>query len=71
MVALNPLGLIVIIPGLIAIIWPYKISRINEMIDAIGSKRSSSEVEPARWRVVLTRIAGVIVVFLGIILLVN
>ena len=45
--------------GVPGAIWPYKLSRFEEQMDSIGSKRSWSEVEPADWKVALTRIMGV------------
>ena len=53
-------------------VWPDRLARLEEQIDAIGSRRSWSEVEPAGWKVALTRIVSVAVsvfglfVFLGI-----
>ncbi|MFH5799464.1 hypothetical protein [Haladaptatus sp. CMAA 1911] len=34
-------------------------------MDAIGSKRRSSEVEPAEWKVLWTRVMGVIFTVIG------
>ncbi|GAB3679433.1 hypothetical protein GCM10028857_00810 [Salinarchaeum chitinilyticum] len=61
----NPLGIPLLAFGLAAVIWPYEIARFEERIDAIGSKRSWSEVEPADWRVTLTRGIGVVFVLIG------
>ena len=40
-------------------VWPYKFAKFEERIDSIGSKRSWSEVEPADWKVALTRVVGI------------
>jgi hypothetical protein len=40
-------------------VWPYKLARFKEQMDSIGSKRSWDEVEPADWKVTLTRVLGV------------
>jgi len=45
--------------GLPQAIWPYKLARFSEQIDAIGSKTSWDEVEPAEWKVYLTRLIGI------------
>ncbi len=55
---------IIIVPVLLAFglpgaLWPYKLSRLQEQFDSIGSRRSWSEVEPADWKVGLTRILGI------------
>lgn len=62
----NPAGLLLVLFGLPAAIWPYKMARFEEQMDSIGSKRSWSEVEPAEWKVVLTRIAGVVMMLIGV-----
>ena len=51
--------------GLPGGIWPYKLARFEERLDSIGSKRSWSEVEPADWKVALTRIIGVGMALVG------
>jgi hypothetical protein len=53
------MAFILLVFGLPGAIWPYKVARFEEQLDAIGSKRSWSEVEPAGWKVVLTRVIGV------------
>lgn len=53
--------------GLPGAIWPYKLARFGEQLDAIGSKRSWSEVEPADWNVALTRIIGLAFVTFGVV----
>lgn len=66
MVQINLFGAIPILLGLLAAIWPYKLANLQESIDAIGSKRSMSEVEPADWMVTLTRIVGILVLLGGV-----
>lgn len=39
-------------------VWPYKMSRLEEIIDAIGRKQAG-RVEPAEWKVLLTRVFGI------------
>lgn len=51
--------------GILNAIWPYKLARFEEQLDSIGSKRSWSEVEPAEWKVVLTRLVGVAMAVVG------
>ncbi|PSP22385.1 hypothetical protein BRC61_04855 [Halobacteriales archaeon QH_10_65_19] len=69
----NPLlGFLLLAWGVSMAVWPDRLAQLEEQIDAIGSRRSWSEVEPAGWKVALTRIVGVAVsvfglfVFLGI-----
>ena len=51
-------GIVGLIFGPPATIWPYKLARWGEILDAIGRK-SSGRVEPAGWNVALTRILGI------------
>lgn len=44
--------------GPLMAIWPYKMSRWDEIIDAIGRK-PAGKVEPADWKVLLTRVFGI------------
>jgi hypothetical protein len=48
-----------------AAIWPYKLARWSEILDAIGRK-PSGRVEPADWKVILTRVFGIGVSIVGI-----
>ncbi|MFC7073771.1 hypothetical protein ACFQJ7_07810 [Halovenus rubra] len=50
---------VLLVFGLPAAVWPYKIARFNERLDGIGSRRSWSEIEPADWRIALTRVIGI------------
>lgn len=68
----NPaLGAVIIIIGVVGAVWPYKTARFEEQIDAIGSKRSASEVEPADWKVSLNRIFGIGITVFGLLVLFN
>jgi hypothetical protein len=59
-------ALILLLFGLPGTVWPYKTARLGEQFDSIGSKRSWSEVEPADWKVTLTRVVGVVMVLIGV-----
>ena len=68
---MNPFGLLVIVAGAAITYWGYEVTRISEQLDSIGSKTRMSEVEPAEWNVMLTRLIGVGIVFFGIIVLLS
>ncbi|WP_135820153.1 hypothetical protein [Halostella litorea] len=53
------LAFFLLVFGIPGAIWPYKLARFEEQLDSIGSKRSWDKVEPADWKVSLTRIVGV------------
>jgi len=55
-----------IIIGALNVVFPYKMAQLKERLDAIGSKRSGSEVEPAGWYVVLTRVLGILLIGIGL-----
>ena len=59
-------GTLIIAFGLLGAVWPYRVARFEEQIDAIGSKRSWDEVEPTGWKVMLTRVIGVVVALIGV-----
>lgn len=63
---MNPTGFIFVLCGAVSAIWPYKLARFSEQLDAIGSKRSLATVEPAEWTVELTRIVGVLMIVFGV-----
>ena len=69
MVSVNPFGAIFIVVGLLGAIWPYRVARFREALDAIGSTRKMSEVEPASWMVTLTRVVGVVAIVAGLVIL--
>jgi len=60
------LGALMLIVGGAAVVSPYEVARFEEMIDAIGSTRRASEIEPADWKVTVTRIAGGVLVLVGL-----
>jgi hypothetical protein len=68
----NPvLGGFLLLVGLVGAFRPYAVARFEEAIDAIGSKRRSSAVEPAEWKVTLTRVTGVGVTLFGLLVLLD
>ena len=68
----NPvLGTLLVGVGLLGAVWPHRVARLEEQLDAIGSKRSASEVEPAEWKVTLTRGAGVVLALFGVAVFLN
>lgn len=71
MISVHLAGVMLISVGLLAAIWPYRVARFQEAIDAIGSTRKLSEVEPANWRVILTQASGLIIIVAGIVILVD
>lgn len=52
-------GVLLVLLGLPAALFPYPLARFSERTDAIGSTTSWVEVEPADWMVTLTRAVGV------------
>lgn len=65
------IAIVMLVFGLPNAMWPYKMARFEEQLDAIGSKRSWSEVEPADWKVLLTRVVGAIMVAFGALMFVG
>ncbi len=63
------MGVIALGFGVRAVIWPYKVAKISERWDAIGSKRRRSEIEPKEWKVKLTRLWGAVLIGIGVLLL--
>jgi len=47
-----------------AALWPHRLARFEEVLDAIG-RRPAGPVEPAEWKVSLTRLAGVGMTLVG------
>jgi cytochrome c-type biogenesis protein CcmH/NrfG len=45
---------------------PYPVARFSERLDAVGSTTQWTRVEPAGWKVLVTRVAGVIIVVMGL-----
>jgi len=62
---MSQLGWFLLVFGLPAAAFPYRLAKFNEALDAIGSQRKSSEVEPAGWNVFLTRAVGVVTTLVG------
>lgn len=60
------LGLLVVGVGALLALFPGPLVAMNETFDAVGSTRSGADVEPARWRLLLTRAAGAAVVLAGL-----
>lgn len=58
-------GSIVLATGLLSYRYAYEITRLSERLDAIGSTTRWDEVEPAGWKVTLTRMFAVVIAFLG------
>ena len=58
-------GIVGLVFGPPAAVWPYKVARLGELVDAIGRK-PSGPVEPADWNVALTRILGAILSLVGL-----
>ncbi|MFC4549812.1 MULTISPECIES: hypothetical protein [Halorussus] len=65
---MEPFGLLLVLFGLPGAVWPYKIAKFGEAMDAIGSTRKSSEVEPAGWNVALTRLVSVGMMLFGLVM---
>lgn len=60
------LGVLMLVAGLLGFIYPYKIALIEEVIDAIGSTTNLDTVEPAAWKVSLTKFSSGVVAFVGL-----
>lgn len=60
------MNFLVVLLGLPLAIWPYKVARLQEQLDSIGSKRRWTEVEPAEWNVAFTRLFGIGFVVLAV-----
>ena len=63
------LGFLFTVWGVLMTWKPYRLAKLEEQIDAIGSKRRSTKVEPADWKVTLTRRLGPVLSFLGLVLM--
>ena len=65
----SPFALLATLPvmafGVASAVWPYRVARFEERVDAIGSRRSWDEVEPTNSKVGLTRVVGVLLVLVG------
>ncbi|MFC7205114.1 hypothetical protein ACFQJC_16470 [Haloferax namakaokahaiae] len=52
--------------GLPGAVFPCRVTKLGEQIDAFGSKTPRDEVEPAEWNVTLTRFGGIFATALGV-----
>lgn len=59
--------ILVVLLGLPLGIWPYKVARLHERLHSIGSERRWTEVEPAEWKVTVTRLFGIALVVLAVV----
>lgn len=64
------IGLLLLVAGLPHALWPYKLAKLGEGVDAIGSRRSSLTVEPADWKVRLYRVLGILFSVVGVVILI-
>ncbi|WP_232686412.1 hypothetical protein [Halobacterium zhouii] len=62
------LGLVLVAVGAGVVRYAYSLTKVEEQIDAIGSKRSG-DVEPAGWHVTLTKLFGGVVAAGGLVVL--
>jgi len=60
-----PILLVILLGGLMAF-RPYEGARFQEQVDAIGSTRRYSDVEPTDWNVLLYRICGGLILFITV-----
>ncbi|ELZ93970.1 hypothetical protein C440_10133 [Haloferax mucosum ATCC BAA-1512] len=59
-------GVLSVFGGVVIYRHAYGFTKFSEQIDAIGSKTPADEVEPAEWNVMLTKLAGLFFVGLGL-----
>jgi hypothetical protein len=62
----SPAAIPLLLVGAAAAVWPYELALWQERWDSIGSKRDYGDVEPAEWRVAVTRAGGVLAVLGGV-----
>jgi hypothetical protein len=60
------MGPFLVVIGALSYYFAYPLSRFSEQLDAIGSKTRWSEVEPAEWKVWLTRVMAVGIAVAGL-----
>ena len=63
------LGFLFTVWGVLSTWKPYRFAKFEEQIDAIGSKRRLTKVEPSDWKITLTRRLGPVLSFLGLLLM--
>jgi hypothetical protein len=59
------LGAFMLVVGLLGLRYPYKVALIEELVDSIGSTTPIDAVEPAAWKVSLTKLSAAVVAFVG------
>ncbi|WP_224333219.1 hypothetical protein [Haloprofundus halobius] len=59
------LGILALPVGLAVYRYAYELTRFDEQMDAIGSKTRASDVEPAEWNVLLTKLFGAAIAAFG------
>lgn len=59
-------GLISVVCGAVAAFFPRRLARLSERLDAIGSTTPWDEVEPAGWKVTVTRLLGLLLLAIGL-----
>jgi hypothetical protein len=62
-------GVFLMLIGGVSVKFARGMARFGEQLDAIGSKRRWSEVEPADWNVALTKIGGAVAFVIGLVML--
>lgn len=58
-------GLLVIGGGHLLAAFPGPIATMNETIDIVGSERSGNQIQPSRWKLMLTRAVGIGIALAG------
>jgi len=62
-------GMFLMLIGGVSFKFAHGMARFGEQLDAIGSKRRWSEVEPADWNVALTKFGGALAFVIGLLML--
>jgi hypothetical protein len=62
------LAVLLVVFGVPSVVWPYELARVSEQLDSVGSTRQWEDVEPAGWKVTLTRVSGAAMVAVGLVL---
>jgi hypothetical protein len=62
------LAVLLVVFGVPSVVWPYELARVSEQLDSVGSTRRWEDVEPAGWKVTLTRVSGAAMVAVGLVL---
>jgi len=62
----SPAAVPLVVVGAAMAVWPYELSLWQERWDSVGSTRDWSDVEPAEWRVTLTRAGGLLAMLGGV-----